>query len=90
MPLAILAFVTCNAPICAVSILPSAKCSESIASSAILAPVTASAPNWSVVTCPSSMCFVKILFCAIFVPSTALSAILPEAIVFAAIWSVVI
>jgi hypothetical protein len=46
--------------------------------------------NWSIPIWLSSMCLVRILFEAIFVPSTALSAILPVAIVFAAIWSVVI
>ena len=60
VPLAILAFVTCNAPICAVSILPSTKCSESIESSAIFAPVTASPAILPVVTCRSPKCIVSI------------------------------
>ena len=46
---AIFALVTCKSPMCAVSIDPSTKCSESIASSAIFAPVTASVFNLTVV-----------------------------------------
>ena len=51
---AILAVVTCKAPIWAVSILPSTKCSESTESSAIFVPSTASAPSLAVVTAPAA------------------------------------
>ena len=47
--------------------------------------MTASAANWLVPTCPSSICFVRIEFWAILVLSIALSAMLPVAIVLAAI-----